>query len=45
VHDWPLIQQVGIDPVHFGLVMTLNLVMDQQKPPMASVLIRSLVND
>src|SRR3546814_14121940 len=37
----PLIQQVGIDPVHFGLVLTLNLAIGQQTPPVASVLIAS----
>ena len=35
----PLIQKVGIDPVHFGLVVTLNLAIGQQTPPVASVLI------
>jgi TRAP-type C4-dicarboxylate transport system permease large subunit len=35
----PLIQEVGIDPVHFGLVVTLNLAIGQQTPPVASVLI------
>jgi tripartite ATP-independent transporter DctM subunit len=35
----PLIQQVGIDPVHFGLILTLNLAIGQQTPPVASVLI------
>jgi TRAP-type C4-dicarboxylate transport system permease large subunit len=35
----PLINQVGIDPVHFGLVLTLNLAIGQQTPPVASVLI------
>jgi tripartite ATP-independent transporter DctM subunit len=35
----PLITQVGIDPVHFGLVLTLNLAIGQQTPPVASVLI------
>jgi TRAP-type C4-dicarboxylate transport system permease large subunit len=30
---------VGIDPVHFGLVVTLNLGIGQQTPPVASVLI------
>jgi tripartite ATP-independent transporter DctM subunit len=34
----PLINQVGIDPVHFGLVVTLNLAIGQQTPPVASVL-------
>ena len=37
----PLIAQVGIDPVHFGLVVTLNLAIGQQTPPVASVLITS----
>ena len=35
----PLIATVGIDPVHFGLVVTLNLAIGQQTPPVASVLI------
>ena len=35
----PLITAVGIDPVHFGLVVTLNLGIGQQTPPVASVLI------
>ncbi len=35
----PLVQQVGIDPVHFGLVVTLNLAIGQQTPPVASVLV------
>jgi len=35
----PLIVQAGIDPVHFGLVVTLNLAIGQQTPPVASVLI------
>jgi len=34
----PLIQQVGIDPIHFGLIVTLNLAIGQQTPPVASVL-------
>jgi tripartite ATP-independent transporter DctM subunit len=37
----PLINQVGIDPIHFGLVLTLNLAIGQQTPPVASVLIAS----
>ena len=35
----PLVQAVGIDPVHFGLVVTLNLGIGQQTPPVASVLV------
>jgi tripartite ATP-independent transporter DctM subunit len=34
----PLVRQVGIDPVHFGLVVTINLGIGQQTPPVASVL-------
>ncbi|MES1928915.1 Sialic acid TRAP transporter permease protein siaT [Salinisphaera dokdonensis CL-ES53] len=37
----PLIHSVGIDPVHFGLIVTLNLAIGQQTPPVASVLITS----
>lgn len=35
----PLVTAYGIDPVHFGLVVTLNLGIGQQTPPVASVLI------
>lgn len=35
----PLILQVGIDPVHFGIIVTLNLAIGQQTPPVASVLV------
>lgn len=35
----PLIKQVGIDPIHFGAVLCLNLGIGQQTPPVASVLI------
>jgi tripartite ATP-independent transporter DctM subunit len=35
----PLINEVGIDPIHFGVVVTLNLAIGQQTPPVASVLI------
>jgi tripartite ATP-independent transporter DctM subunit len=37
----PLIHAVGIDPVHFGIIVTLNLAIGQQTPPVASVLITS----
>ena len=37
----PLVTAVGIDPVHFGIVLTLNLAIGQQTPPVASVLITS----
>ncbi len=35
----PLVEAAGIDPVHFGLVVTLNLGIGQQTPPVASVLV------
>jgi tripartite ATP-independent transporter DctM subunit len=35
----PLIEKVGIDPIHFGIIVTLNLAIGQQTPPVASVLI------
>ena len=35
----PLIVAAGIDPVHFGIIVTLNLAIGQQTPPVASVLI------
>ncbi|MFY0989894.1 TRAP transporter large permease [Halomonas sp. C05BenzN] len=35
----PLVNAAGIDPVHFGLVVCLNLAIGQQTPPVASVLI------
>ncbi len=35
----PLVNAVGIDPVHFGLIVTLNLGIGQQTPPVASVLV------
>lgn len=34
----PLINNLGIDPVHFGIIVTLNLALGQQTPPVASVL-------
>src|SRR6185312_16088485 len=34
----PMVTAVGIDPIHFGLVVTLNLAIGQQTPPVASVL-------
>lgn len=35
----PLVQTLGIDPVHFGIVVTINLGIGQQTPPVASVLV------
>lgn len=34
----PVVNAAGIDPVHFGIVVTLNLAIGQQTPPVASVL-------
>ena len=35
----PLIRQLGIDPIHFGIIVTINLGVGQQTPPVASVLL------
>jgi len=35
----PLIRELGIDPIHFGLMVTINLGIGQQTPPVATVLI------
>ncbi len=37
----PLVKLVGIDTVHFGIILTLNLAIGQQTPPVASVLVTS----
>ena len=37
----PLVYAVGIDPIHFGIIVTLNLAIGQQTPPVASVLMVS----
>lgn len=37
----PLALASGIDPLHFGLIVTLNLAIGQQTPPVASVLATS----
>lgn len=34
----PLVAAAGIDPIHFGLIVTVNLGIGQQTPPVASVL-------
>ena len=34
----PAVTAAGIDPVHFGIIVTLNLAIGQQTPPVASVL-------
>ena len=35
----PAVIAAGIDPIHFGLIVTLNLAIGQQTPPVASVLL------
>ena len=35
----PIATQIGIDPVHFGIIVCLNLGIGQQTPPVASVLL------
>ncbi|WP_205963837.1 TRAP transporter large permease subunit [Pseudoruegeria sp. SK021] len=35
----PLVHQLGIDPVQFGILITLNIALGQQTPPVASVLV------
>ena len=35
----PAVLAAGIDPVHFGVIVTLNLAIGQQTPPVASVLL------
>ncbi len=35
----PLVREMGIDPVHFGILLTLNIALGQQTPPVASVLV------
>ncbi len=34
----PLIRQIGVDPIHFGIIITINLGVGQQTPPVATVL-------
>jgi tripartite ATP-independent transporter DctM subunit len=35
----PVVLAAGIDPIHFGVIVTLNLAIGQQTPPVASVLL------
>jgi len=35
----PLVRELGIDPVQFGIILTLNIAIGQQTPPVASVLV------
>ena len=34
----PLVRQTGVDPIHFGIIVTINLGVGQQTPPVATVL-------
>jgi tripartite ATP-independent transporter DctM subunit len=34
----PLIRQIGVDPIHFGIIVSINLGVGQQTPPVATVL-------
>jgi TRAP-type C4-dicarboxylate transport system permease large subunit len=34
----PIVRQLGIDPIHFGLIMTLNLMIGLLHPPLGMVL-------
>jgi tripartite ATP-independent transporter DctM subunit len=34
----PLATEIGLDPVHFGIIVTVSLAIGQQTPPVASVL-------
>lgn len=34
----PLIRQIGMDPIQFGIIVTINLGVGQQTPPVATVL-------
>ena len=35
----PIMKALGVNPIHFGLLMTLNIGIGQQTPPVASVLL------
>lgn len=34
----PLVREIGVDPIHFGIIVTINLGIGQQTPPVATVL-------
>ncbi|MEW5863901.1 MAG: TRAP transporter large permease [Pseudomonadota bacterium] len=34
----PLVRAIGVDPIHFGIIVTINLGVGQQTPPVATVL-------
>ena len=35
----PMVTQLGYDPVHFGIILAMNLAIGQQTPPVASLLL------
>ena len=37
----PLVHEIGVNPIQFGLIMTLNIAIGQQTPPVASVMVTS----
>ena len=37
----PIMKALGVDPIHFGILMCLNVGIGQQTPPVASVLLTS----
>jgi tripartite ATP-independent transporter DctM subunit len=36
---YPIVTQLGVDPVHFGMIVCLNLAIGQQTPPVASIVL------
>jgi C4-dicarboxylate transporter, DctM subunit len=33
-----LVRRIAVDPIHFGIIVTINLGVGQQTPPVATVL-------
>jgi C4-dicarboxylate transporter DctM subunit len=36
---FPIVTQLGVDPVHFGIIVCINLAIGQQTPPVASIVL------
>jgi C4-dicarboxylate transporter, DctM subunit len=36
---FPIVTELGVDPVHFGMIVCLNLSIGQQTPPVASIVL------
>jgi C4-dicarboxylate transporter DctM subunit len=36
---FPIVTQLGVDPVHFGIIVCINLAVGQQTPPVASIVL------